>query len=149
MKKLLTSLALGVILTLGFLAGILPPSSADGPQTADGSSVQTDSIINTFESVADYIVKYGRLPDNFITKAEAAKLGWEPQKGNLAEVAPGKASAAIFSKTGKSCCLMQKDGYGEKPTSTIHRASAGRTGSSIQTTGWSIKRQTTIKLLLE
>ncbi|MED1739246.1 hypothetical protein P4U97_07020 [Bacillus swezeyi] len=34
MKKLLTSLALGVILTLGFLAGILPPSSADGPQTA-------------------------------------------------------------------------------------------------------------------
>ncbi|MEC1259492.1 ribonuclease domain-containing protein [Bacillus swezeyi] len=90
MKKLLTSLALGVILTLGFLAGILPPSSADGPQTTDGSSVQTDSIINTFEGVADYIVKYGRLPDNFITKAEAAKLGWEPQKGNLAEVAPGK-----------------------------------------------------------
>ncbi|WP_307894798.1 ribonuclease [Bacillus swezeyi] len=73
------------------MAGILPPSSADGPQTADGSSVQTDSIINTFESVADYIVKYGRLPDNFITKAEAAKLGWEPQKGNLAEVAPGKS----------------------------------------------------------
>ncbi|MED2941803.1 ribonuclease domain-containing protein [Bacillus swezeyi] len=91
MKKLLTSLALGVILTLGFLAGILPPSSADGPQTTDGSSVQTDSIINTFEGVADYIVKYGRLPDNFITKAEAAKLGWEPQKGNLAEVAPGKS----------------------------------------------------------
>ncbi|WP_411813140.1 ribonuclease [Bacillus swezeyi] len=72
------------------MAGILPPSSADGPQTTDGSSVQTDSIINTFEGVADYIVKYGRLPDNFITKAEAAKLGWEPQKGNLAEVAPGK-----------------------------------------------------------
>ncbi|WP_412677770.1 ribonuclease [Bacillus swezeyi] len=73
------------------MAGILPPSSADGPQTTDGSSVQTDSIINTFEGVADYIVKYGRLPDNFITKAEAAKLGWEPQKGNLAEVAPGKS----------------------------------------------------------
>nr|AAB46879.1 Bpo II=12.608 kda ribonuclease isoform II {N-terminal} [Bacillus polymyxa, 514, Peptide Partial, 32 aa] [Paenibacillus polymyxa] len=32
----------------------------------------SNEVINTFEGVADYIVKYGRLPDNFITKAEAS-----------------------------------------------------------------------------
>ncbi len=31
------------------------------------------------------------MPDNFITKAEAKNLGWNPQTGNLNEVAPGKS----------------------------------------------------------
>lgn len=31
------------------------------------------------------------MPDNFITKNEAKKLGWDPQKGNLQNVAPGKS----------------------------------------------------------
>ena len=31
------------------------------------------------------------LPDGYITKNEARSLGWEERKGNLAEVAPGKA----------------------------------------------------------
>nr|AAB46880.1 Bpo III=13.18 kda ribonuclease isoform III {N-terminal} [Bacillus polymyxa, 514, Peptide Partial, 31 aa] [Paenibacillus polymyxa] len=30
-----------------------------------GGTVQSNEVINTFEGVADYIVKYGRLPDNF------------------------------------------------------------------------------------
>ena len=91
MKKILSTLALGIVLTLGFLAGNLFTSSAEGPHAEKGSTVQSNEVINTFEGVADYIVKYGRLPDNFITKAEASKLGWDPQKGNLAEVAPGKS----------------------------------------------------------
>ena len=37
-----------------------------------------------------YIKKNGKLPDNYITKAEAIKLGWKSKLGNLADVAPGK-----------------------------------------------------------
>jgi len=37
--------------------------------------------------VALYLYTYGHLPDNFITKKEARKLGWE--KGSLEPYAPG------------------------------------------------------------
>jgi hypothetical protein len=33
----------------------------------------------------------GKLPANYINKAEAQALGWDPGKGNLNEVAPGKS----------------------------------------------------------
>jgi len=36
-----------------------------------------------------YLKAYGKLPDYYITKEEAYKLGWEPGK-NLAHFAPGK-----------------------------------------------------------
>lgn len=36
--------------------------------------------------VALFLHTYGRLPDNYITKSEASKLGWDPQKGNLWDV---------------------------------------------------------------
>lgn len=45
----------------------------------------------TFKAVAKYIKKHGRLPNNFITKKEAKRLGWKPSKGNLWKVAPGKS----------------------------------------------------------
>lgn len=38
---------------------------------------------------ADYWLYYKhKLPDIYITKSQAKALGWKPQKGNLAEVAP-------------------------------------------------------------
>ena len=43
------------------------------------------------KNVSLYIHTFNRLPDNYITKAEAQKLGWDNQKGNLADVAPGKS----------------------------------------------------------
>lgn len=40
---------------------------------------------------ADWWLKYkGMLPDYYITKKDAEKLGWDRKKGNLDEVAPGK-----------------------------------------------------------
>lgn len=40
---------------------------------------------------ADYFLKYfGVLPDYYITKEEAKKLGWKSLLGNLDKVAPGK-----------------------------------------------------------
>jgi hypothetical protein len=47
--------------------------------------------LTSFHEVADYIKKYHRLPDNFVTKKDAGKLGWNPSKGNLWAVAPGKS----------------------------------------------------------
>jgi hypothetical protein len=69
-------------------------------QNTKTESVKTDStkneavknkkIINDFQGVADYIHKNDRLPDNFITKEQATKLGWNPGK-DLDKVAPGKS----------------------------------------------------------
>jgi hypothetical protein len=38
------------------------------------------------EEVAFYIKTYEKLPNNYITKAEANKLGWDNDKGNLWDV---------------------------------------------------------------
>lgn len=43
------------------------------------------------DEVAKYIVKYGKLPGNYITKNEAKKLGWVSSEGNLWDVAPDKS----------------------------------------------------------
>lgn len=53
------------------------------------------------DDVVNYISKNGKLPDNFITKSEAAKLGWDPKAGNLAEIALGKSIGGdIFKNKG-------------------------------------------------
>ena len=41
------------------------------------------------EDVSLYIYTYGHLPENFITRKEAEKLGWNSKEGNLWDVAPG------------------------------------------------------------
>ena len=43
------------------------------------------------EEVALYLYLYGRLPENFITKREAADLGWIASEGNLWKVAKCKS----------------------------------------------------------
>lgn len=65
------------------------PSSHQQAQRQDRQE-QSDRL-TTFEGVADYIKEHHKLPDNFITKNEAKKLGWDAQKGNLHKVAPGKS----------------------------------------------------------
>ena len=54
------------------------------------SSNQIDELTND-EIVVKYLKEYGELPDYYITKSEAKSLGWVPSKGNLCEVAPGRA----------------------------------------------------------
>lgn len=41
--------------------------------------------------IIPYLKKHQRLPDYYITKGEARKLGWVASDGNLCEVLPGKA----------------------------------------------------------
>lgn len=47
-----------------------------------------DGSYTSQEDVTNYLIQYGQLPDNFITKKEARKLGWSG--GSLEPYAPGK-----------------------------------------------------------
>jgi ribonuclease T1 len=46
---------------------------------------------STKEEVAAYIHEFKELPPNFVTKAQAQKLGWDNTKGNLWEVTDKKS----------------------------------------------------------
>ena len=54
------------------------------------SNNNIDELTND-ELVVKYLKEHGELPDYYITKSEAKSLGWVPSKGNLCEIAPGKA----------------------------------------------------------
>ena len=41
------------------------------------------------QRIADYIFEYGQLPDNFIRKQEAERLGWDSRYNYVSDVAPG------------------------------------------------------------
>ena len=56
----------------------------------NNSSNQIDELTND-EIVVKYLKEHGELPEYYITKSEAKSLGWVPSKGNLCEVAPGRA----------------------------------------------------------
>ena len=58
------------------------PAEPDEPELLDEYGTYTSK-----EDVALYIHTYGRLPDNFISKKEAEKLGWPG--GSLEPYAPG------------------------------------------------------------
>jgi hypothetical protein len=45
----------------------------------------------SFLNIAHFIKKHNKLPDNFITKKDAKKLGWSPSRNHLSDVAPGKS----------------------------------------------------------
>ena len=53
--------------------------------------IREDGEYTSKDDVAEYLNEYGHLPSNFITKKEARRLGWEKEKGNFSEVAPGKS----------------------------------------------------------
>ncbi len=67
-----------------------PVSSDVGPSSEpvpDEPELEEDGYYYSKEEVALYLHIYGRLPDNFITKKEAKKLGW--RGGSLEKYAPG------------------------------------------------------------
>lgn len=67
-------------------------NTEDPSDTSQGTiQVTEDGTYTSREEVAVYIHTYGHLPSNYITKAEAKKLGWVSSEGNLNEVAPGKS----------------------------------------------------------
>ena len=60
----------------------------------DTYSIDEDGTYTSKDDVADYIITFGKLPSNFITKKEAKKLGWPG--GGLEEYAPGMCIGGDF-----------------------------------------------------
>ena len=88
MKQLRRLLALALVLLLlplGALAEeIIRLYAADYP-------VEKNGWYSSMEEVAVYIASFRRLPGNYLTKNQAASLGWSSSAGNLARVAPGRS----------------------------------------------------------
>lgn len=64
-----------------------------GSTSSEGNLSAQVSIDQLTEekTVISYVKQNHKLPDYYITKSEARKQGWNPSKGNLCDVLPGKA----------------------------------------------------------
>lgn len=58
--------------------------------SADTARLAIDELTSE-KLVVPYVKKHKRLPDYYIKKSEARKLGWVASEGNLCEAVPGKA----------------------------------------------------------
>src|SRR5699024_5473187 len=67
---------------------ILEPNTG---QHSTEQDIEEDGHYTSKDEVSLYLHHYGKLPDNFITKQEAADLGWEASEGNLWEVTNHKS----------------------------------------------------------
>lgn len=70
------------------------------PTTEEISNFNNPRFENTPQNIAKltstqlvvaFVKEHQRLPQYYITKNEARKLGWEPSEGNLCKALPGKA----------------------------------------------------------
>jgi len=102
--------------------------------------------LNTFSGVSDYIKQHNRLPDSFITKKDARKLGWDiivcriallqkktqenwggtRQKEISGQLRPAKASAVMYFITGRKNFRRKKGASGMRRTLTTTAASGGK-----------------------
>ena len=105
-KSLLSTIAvvvLAVLLLIGQQMGLLPNVGTQNPvdenvaavvdETTTGAAVEEDNgpIIEP-QAIVNYMAAHnGKLPDNFITKNEAQKLGWDSAVNYVSDVAPGKS----------------------------------------------------------
>jgi hypothetical protein len=55
------------------------------------SDKQSIDELTNENTIINYVKQNHQLPNYYITKDEAKKLGWNPSQGNLCEVLPGKA----------------------------------------------------------
>lgn len=64
-------------------------SSGEGSEESNKEiKIERDGSYDSKDDVKDYLVEYGELPSNYITKDEARELGW--RGGSVEQVAEGK-----------------------------------------------------------
>jgi len=83
-------------------------SISDSSGSETDSSVVEDESYDDFESVAQYIKLYNKLPSNFITKKEARSLGWDSGR-DLWDYAEGKSIGGDYFGNYEEL-LPEKDG---------------------------------------
>ncbi len=87
------------------------PQQTEQPQSIDALTAQA--------RVVSYVQQHQRLPDYYVTKKAARNAGWQPSKGNLCEVMPGKAIGGDRFGNREKGCRMHHHGSGLKRTLTI------------------------------
>lgn len=93
---------LALLLLVGCGTGLIPFGGQDAaPGTPTvlqelAASIGTPDLVPDTEKrliepqeIADFIFEYGRLPNNFVTKSQAKAMGWDSEKNDLSDVAPG------------------------------------------------------------
>lgn len=74
-----------------------PKKDVQGPKveysstSANSADQQTIDLLTAEKTVITYVKQNHKLPDYYMTKNEARNQGWNPSKGNLCEVLPGRA----------------------------------------------------------
>lgn len=56
-----------------------------------GAGSSDISVLTQQQRVAAYLQQHQRLPDYYMRKGEARRQGWDPAKGNLCRILPGRA----------------------------------------------------------
>ena len=81
-----------LVAAIMLLTGCAANASGNKYQNYTKQEAAASGPMDDAQRIADYIFEYGKLPDNFIRKQEAERLGWDPRMGiNLSDVAPGKS----------------------------------------------------------
>lgn len=65
--------------------------SKSDKDTSDSADIKEDKAYTSKSDLKEYIVKYNKLPSNFVTKKEAKAQGWDSSKNYLSDVLPGKS----------------------------------------------------------
>lgn len=101
-----------------------------GSTESKGGIDETDAYLDedgsytSKEDVMNYLVQYGKLPTNFITKKEAKKLGWTG--GSLESYAPGKCIGGdYFGNYEEVLPVVSGRTYHECDIDTLHAKSRG------------------------
>jgi len=83
----------GYILVLALLIGgcIFFKSNLESQSPAKEDITRRIDKLTREEVVVPYVRKNKKLPEYYVTKHQATERGWEPSKGNLCEIWPGKA----------------------------------------------------------
>ena len=96
MKRFL-SLLISVILDCSLFSSCVstqPVEREDVSRTTKAQTIDRNGSYTSKDDVALYIHTYGELPQNFITKKEAERLGWDG--GSLERYAPGKSIGGSY-----------------------------------------------------
>ena len=93
MKKLLKILFISLLITIGVYAFISFTSQNEYEPVVNPeptvSRIDEQGSYTSKEDVSLYIITYGHLPNNFVTKKKAREMGWKSTKGNLQKVCKG------------------------------------------------------------
>ena len=99
LTKILSAIVAVIVLLLAGAGVIDLDTDTASVQTQQTQIIETKADIDTADektgpviepqAIEDYLFEHGQQPDNFITKKEAQKRGWDSDSNYVSDVAPG------------------------------------------------------------